>query len=418
MSRAVPATSACNCMATEIRKPQVQTPTPTPQRSVAQLHLWQITPIRDVFWIGLGIAIVLFTYWLRSIFTPVLIGLILAYIFNPLIGYFEQHWRVPRPVTITVILAALTVGLASLLLSLLQQFFLLAYDLPEYVRNLVRYLEEHRVIEPGRGIRSLATLPVMQKMAAMRTPQDAVQMAFDWTSQAFGYLGTVIQTSTYVIVTLLLIPIYFFSFAWRFDAIVRWIGEFIPPLHRERTLNVLGQMDQAVSGFFRGRLVVAIIMSGVFMLGWYWAGVPYWLLLGVLAGILNIVPYLVTVVWPLAILLTWLDYITGGGAAQAVVSQPAATQPVWISLAWMWPVIAKPTMAYVAAQFLDNWFITPIVQARSSNLSAVTIIIVVLAGGAVGGLYGLLLAIPIAACFKILAKEVLIPHLQKWAQET
>lgn len=426
-------------MVVEPKLPQdKRTSQPGPQRSVVDLHLWQITPIRDAFWIGLGVAVLLFTYYLRSIFTPVLIGLLLAYIFNPMICYFEERWRIPRPITISallVLLVALLIILSVWVIPMLiGETFSLLRNIPGYLRTLIGELEQKHIVRPGtlEGIRSLTTLP-------QGSPQDMMQTLLDWTSQAFGYLGTVIETSTYVILTMILIPIYFFSFAWQFEPILRRAREYIPPRHRERTLNILRQMDNAVSGFFRGRLIVAFVMSAVFMLGWKLANVPYWFLLGIVAAILNIVPYLVVVVWPLAILLKWLNISAAAGAVastkaaasatvgavaaatQALATQPAATQAATsqaTGMSWDWLYLAiGPTIAYLVAQFLDNWLITPIIQSRSSNLTAVTIMIVVLVGGAVGGLYGLLLAIPVASCAKILAKEVLIPHLQKWAQE-
>ncbi len=386
-----------------------------PLRRLAEVHLWQVAAVRDMFWIGLGVAILLFTYYLRSIFTPVLIGLLLAYIFNPLICYLQQRWRVPRVAVISMLLGFLLVFLLWVALwvvpMLVDQTVTLLRHVPAYIRYLLGYLEQEGIIEAGEfgTVRRLATLP------ASSSPQDLMQNVFSWTSEAFGYIGTVIQTTTYVILVMTLIPIYFFSFAWHFDPLVRKIEQNIPGPHKKRILEVLRQMDLAVSGFFRGRLIVAIIMSGVFMLGWYLAGVPYWFLLGILAGVLNIVPYLVTVVWPLAILLKWLDVTTGTDVAPRVI-EAVTTQPVTPEWPWLW-VVLGPTIAYVAAQFLDNWLITPIIQSRSSGLSAVTIIIVVLVGGSLAGLYGLLLAIPVAACLKILGKEVLIPHMQAWARE-
>ncbi len=406
-------------MSTEIRKPQEPVrpqaeprPSVWPQRTLSELHLWQFAFVRDAFWIGLGVAILLFTYYLRSIFTPVLIGLLLAYIFNPLISHLEYRWRVPRLLVISVLLGFLLVLLLAIVAwvvpMLVSQTVALISHIPTYVGYLVNYLEREHLIKSGSftGIRSLTTLP-------QTSPQDLMQTIYNGTSQAFGYLGTVIETGTYIVLVMMLIPIYFFSFAWHFDAIVQQVKANLPGPHRPRILEILSQMDHAVSGFFRGRLTVAFIMSAVFMLGWYMAGVPYWFLLGILAGVLNIVPYLVVVVWPLAVLLKWLDVTAGTGGA---LVQAAATQPVGPTWNWVW-IIAGPTIAYLVTQFLDNWLITPIIQARSSNLSAVTIMIVVLAGGAVGGLYGLLLAIPIAACLKILAREVLLPHMQAWAKE-
>jgi predicted PurR-regulated permease PerM len=447
-------------MAIDTRKPETSSPQrPQPSRSLSETHLWQIAAVRDTFWLGLGVAILLFTYYLRSIFTPVLIGLVLAYIFNPLISHLECRWRVPRPVTISVLLGFLLVvfvGIVAWVVPMLvNQTVALIKHIPSYAMDVVAYLEGRHVIQRGglAEVRTLSTLP-------QTTPQDLMQTIYEWTGQAFGYVGTVIESGTYIALVMILIPIYFFSFAWHFDAILRKVEQNIPPPHRPRVLEIAGQMDQAVSGFFRGRLTVAFIMCAVFMLGWWWAGVPYWFLLGILAAVLNIVPYLVVVALPLAVLLKWLDVTSGSWAAQAATVK-AATGPMamdqatglaathcglfnwnwawlphggavqfdwdwtWLTHAgaiefswdWAW-IIAAPTIAYLVAQFLDNWFITPIVQAKSSNLSAVTIMIVVLVGGAVAGLYGLLLAIPVAACLKILAKEVLLPRMHEWAKET
>jgi predicted PurR-regulated permease PerM len=439
-------------MASEIRKPEKSPPPlrPEPSRSLAELHIWQIAAVRDVFWIGLGLAILLFTYYLRSIFTPVLIGLVLAYIFNPLISHLEHRWRVPRPITISMLLGFLLViflGMVAWVVPMLvEQTVSLIGHIPGYIKDLITHLEKRDVVEPESlvSVRGLTALP-------QTNPQDLMQTIYNWTGQAFGYVGTVITTGTYIALVMILIPIYFFSFAWHFDAIVEKVDQNLPPSHRPRILQIVRQMDQAVSGFFRGRLIVAFVMSAVFMLGWYLAGVPYWFLLGILAGVLNIVPYLVVVVWPLAVLLKWLEFTAGtvapaalqvkATATQVVTTQPGlfnwdwawathawtsgaaasqavtATQPAAFNWDWAW-IIIGPTIAYLVAQFLDNWLITPIIQSRSSNLSAVTIMIVVLVGGAVGGLYGLLLAIPVAACMKILAKEVLLPHMQAWAKET
>ena len=400
-------------MATETRKPETPTPPrPKPQRSLTEVHLWQIAAVRDAFWIGLGVSILLFTYYLRSIFTPVLIGLVLAYIFNPLISYLERRWRVPRVVVISVLLTFLLVFFVTMFAwvvpMLVNQTVALIRHIPSYVMYVMNYLEREHLIQPGgfSGVRGLATLP-------QTSPQDLMQTIYNWTGEAFGYIGTVIETGTYIALVMMLIPIYFFSFAWHFDALLQKCEQNIPGRHRQRILEIARQMDQAVSGFFRGRLTVAFVMSAVFMLGWWMAGVPYWFLLGILAGILNIVPYLVVIAWPLAVLLKWLDVTAGGaGVVEAAVTQPAG--PTWD---WIW-VVAGPTIAYLVAQFLDNWLITPIIQSRSSNLSAVTIMVVVLVGGAVGGLYGLLLAIPVAACLKILTTEVLLPRMQAWAKET
>jgi predicted PurR-regulated permease PerM len=72
-------------------------------------------------------------------------------------------------------------------------------------------------------------------------------------------------------------------------------------------------------------------------------------------------------------------------------------------------IVVWPSVTYLAVQFVENWILTPWIQSQSLDLSVLTVMIVVLIGGAVGGFFGLLLAIPAAACVKILLEEYVLP---------
>ena len=108
--------------------------------AAADRHVWQIPALRDLFWIGLVIALVWFGYYLRSVFIPVLIGLGLAYVFNPLISSAQERWRVPRPVTILGLLAILILGSGGVVAWLgpivLDQLETLIQRLPSYVQGI------------------------------------------------------------------------------------------------------------------------------------------------------------------------------------------------------------------------------------------------------------------------------------------
>lgn len=66
---------------------------------------------------------------------------------------------------------------------------------------------------------------------------------------------------------------------------------------------------------------------------------------------------------------------------------------------------------------LEGWLLTPLIQSKSMEMSAVTILIVLMIGGSLAGIYRLLLATPIAGCLKILIEELLAPELDKWAED-
>jgi len=80
-------------------------------------------------------------------------------------------------------------------------------------------------------------------------------------------------------------------------------------------------------------------------------------------------------------------------------------------------VLVWPSVVYIVVQSIESWVLTPVIQGKSMEMSVVAVLIVMFVGGAVGGLYGLILCIPAAACGKILLNEVYLPKLKKWAAE-
>jgi len=364
---------------------------------LAEKHLWQITPVRDLFVIGVLIFVLWAGYALRSIFTPVLIGLLFAYLFSPLITYTQTRWHFPRPLTITllfVLLIAVGAGLIGWLGPIVQeQVVTLTQKAPSYLENLAQQYNID-VAHPREQLHdAVSTL----KMNAM----SLIKAALTGTSQAFGFLGSVVGATTYFLISSALIPVYFFFFAWHFPSMIQHIEEYVPSSRQDRILEIVQRMDHAVGSFFRGRLVIAVLMGAMLSIGWLIVDVPYWFLLGIGTGLFSIVPYGATLGWPLAVLLKYLDMTTGSGAP---------------GFDWT-AVVLWPSVVYGVVQLLEGWVLTPFVQSQSTELSAVTILIVVFIGGAVGGLYGLILAIPLTACVKILFQEVVFVRLKQWAAE-
>jgi predicted PurR-regulated permease PerM len=361
------------------------------------VRLWEIAAVRDVFWIGLVVAVVWLGYQLSSIFTPVLIALALAYLFHPVITWCETRCHMPRWVTISLILVAggvvLIGGLSWLGPKLVGELASLARAMPRYVDTV----EERATVQDGL-LRDLGEKLDAWSREVAADPggylREQAEAILAGSGTAAAMVGRLIGGTTYLLMTAALIPIYFFFFAWQFGPLVRHFQRYIPASQRERWLSIIGQMDRAVSTYFRDRVVIAGLMAVMFAVGWLFCGVPYALLLGIAAGALSLIPYAASIVWPLAVALTWLH---GGNDA------PWSTWFLW------------PTVVYWVVQSIESWLLTPWIQGKSMEMSVPTILIVIFIGGAVGGLYGLLLCIPIAACGKILLREVFLPRLEAWA---
>ena len=209
-----------------------------------------------------------------------------------------------------------------------------------------------------------------------------------------GLVGTAIGLTSYFALASVVIAFCFFFFAWKMDDIFDWFEPYIPESSREKTCNVFCKMDAAVSSFVRGRVIQSLVMMGLLTVGWLIVGVPYWFLLGLITGVLNLVPFLPAVGWLMALLLTVMSQLSAGGSFEI-------------------GLIIWPSVVYFVAQGLDGWVVEPWVQGKATNLDPLTVLLAVLIGGSLLGLVGMLLAIPLTACVKILMREIFLPKLKR-----
>jgi len=217
----------------------------------------------------------------------------------------------------------------------------------------------------------------------------------DASAAGASLIGAGLSAAAYYSVWTLLLPVFFFLFAVRFDETLRSFERFIPTRYRDETRRLASKMDEVVGGYIRGRLVAVAFLCCGFSLGWRLVGVPYALSLGVATGVLGAVPWLAAIGWPISVALKAASVESG-------------------SIDWV-TVFGLPTLVYFAVQIVENYVVTPWVQSAAMGLSPTAVLVVVLIGGAVGGAYGLLLALPAAGCLRVLASEVIFPRLEAWA---
>lgn len=401
-------------------------------------------------------------YAVRSVLVPVLIGLALAYIVNPALRFAEVKLRVGRLAgTVSLMLLALVVVMmvtvtavptmytqGGQLFNTVQEWIEQneqgqtqtpegepSPDMDVAIEDLAQAVAEESVDELSVGQNEVdsetpspdaATAEVaeaadegkdgswLDKFIDPDRNRQLLQLSVErlkgldgsviagWAMQSLdvgvGLVGSAVSFTSYLALSAVVIAFCFFFFSWKFDAMLKWFEPFIPQSHHDLTIDMLKKMDLAVSSFVRGRLIQSLVMMVLLLIGWWWADVPYWFLLGVLTGLMNLVPFLPAVGWILALILTVMTtLVNGGDFTMALI--------IW------------PSVAYFAAQSLDGWVVEPVVQGQATNLDPLTVMLVVLVGGTLAGLLGMLLAIPLAACIKILSREWLLPKLREVAAD-
>lgn len=224
------------------------------------------------------------------------------------------------------------------------------------------------------------------------------QQAIGTGAQAIGALVAGVQRMGFLLFTGFLTGFFFFFFCTGYGRVLEFWEGLIPEKKKGRVIDLVGQMDRVIAGFVRGRITICAILACYMTLAYWFIGVPMPLVLGPVIGLLFIVPFVHVIGVPIAIVL------------MAIEPSGAAWQQHW------WWIVFAPMGVYLGAQLLDDYVLSPTIQGKATGMDTPTILFASFAGGALAGVYGLLLAIPVAACIKILLKEVFWPKFKAWGQ--
>lgn len=403
----------------------------TDDRAWTSRHLWHMQPVRDVLLIALVVSLLWAGYALRYITIPLIVALGLAYLVEPLVSFLSSRFRVSRGTVVGVVTGGIVLAAAggafllapsvirqteaivakvqsgALKTSIMEFQAQLPESLREDARGAIAWLERVTDIDMNNdGLAGDAALPKEEGGTEHAPSTPGRRSIWDVALTFLGARSGDIAGFLFSVLSLLfaaaLVPFYFYFFSINFPGFVEFIDSMIPQARKPEVHRLVRQMDAAVAGFVRGRIVIALIMGVLFTVGWLICGVPYALTLGIAAGALAIVPYLSGIVLLLAVPML----------AVAQLQLPEAER---MSMLW---VVLGPTIVFAAVQGLEGNVLTPIIAGKATNLDPVTVFVAILAGGSVAGVYGMLLAIPIAACAKIIIREVALPRIRAWAAGT
>ena len=425
------------------------------ERELTRLHLWQIQWVRDVLVVASVVGVLWLGYALRFVTVPLLVALGLAYLVEPLVQWLCRRVGMTRPAAVGGILATFGVALVALMLvtvpvlvsqttSLVQNVRAGKFDgmlekvesaLPEAYQGDVSRIREvllgNGAASASRRASASAPAPAPAQAVAPTQPSAAAEgESTEPRAAAAPAIGELVPqpappvvvradvpliesvlgpTATAAIARIVditalafaafLVPFYFWFFSIGFPDTISFLRSLVPEAHRSRIEELASEMDRAVSAFVRGRIVIAGIMGILLAIGWKIGGVPYAFTLGFLGGLLSIVPYLGALAVIPAVALLSVDQL----------SLPDAER-----MAWYW-MVGGPVGVFVIVQSIEGYLLTPVIAGRATNLGPVSVFVAVLAGASLAGVYGMLLAIPAAACIKILASEMLMPALREWA---
>jgi predicted PurR-regulated permease PerM len=190
----------------------------------------------------------------------------------------------------------------------------------------------------------------------------------------------------HVLLIIVLAPIIAFYLLVDVPHLRRVAESLVPDGARDEVNVVAHRLNRAIGGFFRGQLLVAMIVGLMCSILLAVIDLKFWFLIGMIAGLFNVIP----------LIGPWVGGIPGVTIALTTGSPVKALLVVGVM---------------VLVQQIDNHFITPQVMQRAVQLHPAVVILALLAGGSLGGFFGLLLAVPGAAVLKILVGHVWRVHV-------
>jgi predicted PurR-regulated permease PerM len=362
--------------------------------------------------LALFVVVVWFSWTVRAVLNPVLCAYLLAYVLNPLVVRLERRGFTQRTAVGVIFtgfaLTILVVGLGVIVQArdlwtdmaqaggVIDQIDL---RLKSGIEQGLRYLGEWGVIDPatfeagGRpGLRELiAQLGVLwnSDVDVGQAGKVGMQAASGALGFARGFFGSIFSLAT----LLFLLPIYTYFLMFELRRIHDFVLKYVPLRDRGKVVSIGTQIGAMLSAFLRGRLLVSFLKGAFIAVGLALIGVPYALLLGLIAAVFSLVP----VLGPL------IAFVLGFGLALLSFD---VTPALW-----------RTGAIYLAAEFLEGYVLTPKILGDSLGLHPVVVLASLMIGGAALGLFGLLLALPLAATLIILTRELVLPALAKAAAE-
>lgn len=315
--------------------------------------------------------------WILKTFYNLLLSLslagILALVLYPVVGFFEKRLRLPRMLATILLLIGFFVSIGGLILlivpTLVSQAAQLMTTLPDALASWKADFSAH-----------FPQLSAMISTGMKNNSSDDSQLVMEDP-------GIVLMSYLELLAGISFVPLFLFFALLSGDLLRGQAAELLSVFHKPTQQKILYFMDVFVgyvTSFFQGQLIIAICMGILYALSFTLIGLKFGVLVGLVLGLLNIVPFLGTLIGLLVILP--MAYLQQDGGVELLVLSG---------------------LVFAAVQLIESWLLTPKIMANRSGLHpALVVIALFFWGTTLSGLIGMVLAVPLTAFFVAIWSEV------------
>jgi len=347
------------------------------------------------FFLGVFLSLRWVVGYLSEILWPLVVAGILALLLRPLVIWFQEKLKIGRIWSIILLYVLFLIFILSLAALVLPAIISQARSFLEYLPTLMDELAKFLNRFFPDAVQWISTYLSYEALKThLGDISEHIRNITETSLPALSTFGQFVLHAFTLIAGFLIIPVYLFFFLLADQNPVRVIRDeisFIPWRIRQDITYLAEEFARIIIAFFRGQILIGIIMGVLLALGFSAAGLKFGAFLGIMVGLLNIIPYLGSILGLLTVLP--LAYMQDGGGL----------------------ILALLVLGiFIVVQLVESYFLTPKIMGRNTGLHPLAIIISIFFWGKVlNGILGMILAIPLTAfavtAWRLVRKKYLEP---------
>lgn len=346
-----------------------------------------ITKIKLIYFLTITIFVILLTYLIIKLFPvygsvisfiirlllPFIIACFIAYLLYPVVVWLEQY-NFPNVLSILLIYLVFIGGMIYLIYRVYPTIMIQLRDLNEHIPQFIKMYED-----------TIYQIYVSTSFLPEAVHDQMDQFIFNIETSLENHVGKLMGGFTKIfdfIVILTVIPVLVFYFLKDYQSIKDYLKRFIPVKYRQMVEQLVIVIDKSLGGYIRGQLLVSAFVSLLTLIVFHLLGVKYALLLAIIMGLTNIIPYFGPII----------------GAAPAVAITITTSTKLTIFV----------IVAVFVIQLIESNFISPYIVGKTMNIHPIAIIFALLLGGKVYGIVGMIIAVPALTILKEVINHLVI----------
>lgn len=312
---------------------------------------------------------------LKGALLPFLVAMLLAYILNPIVDFFQHKLKFKnRVLAIFATLISICLVLTAMGFILIPSIIKQVDEAAHAIQNLPNLGNGAAAIVDSNWYESIFNRLNIKELAKAIQPEEWKNIAQTALTNIWSLLtGSIHQVIT--LISWLIVILYLVFILIDYNKITTGFKSLIPEKYRDITLSIVYDVEEGMNRYFRGQSFIAFCVGILFSIGFVIIGLPLAIPLGLFIGVLNLVPYLQTVGVIPTILLCWLGATTHGTS--------------------FWALFAASMVVFAVVQSIQDIFLTPKIMGKVTGLNPAVILLSLSVWGSLMGMMGMIIALPL-----------------------